>query len=88
LGEGFLIAVAGSLIGLPMGMAYAALLLLGLRTWWLAAVVTPFLHLYITPTSLVAGMLSGILVAMVVIAISVRNIRIEPRRLLAGDIHR
>ena len=30
-------------------------MLLGLRTWWLAAVVTPFLRLHVTPDSLAIG---------------------------------
>jgi hypothetical protein len=39
-------------------------MLLGLRTWWLAAVVTPFLRLYVTPLSLAIGFASGVIVAM------------------------
>ena len=86
LGEGFIIALVGGIFGLMLGIGYAALMLLGLRTWWLAAVVTPFLRLYITPLSLVIGFVSGILIAMAAIAFSVRGItRIEPRRLLAGQ---
>lgn len=84
-GEAFLTALIGSLLGLPLGIGYAALLLLGLQTLWLAAIVTPFLQLYITPLSLVVGLLSGVVVAMAAIAIPVRSIsRIEPRRLLSG----
>ncbi|MGA2059747.1 MAG: ABC transporter permease, partial [Thermoguttaceae bacterium] len=87
LGEGFIIALVGGIFGLMLGIGYAALMLLGLRTWWLAAVVTPFLQLYITPLSLSIGFVSGILIAMAAIAFSVRGItRIEPRRLLAGQI--
>jgi putative ABC transport system permease protein len=87
LGEGFIIALVGGIFGLILGIGYAALMLLGLSTWWLAAVVTPFLQLYITPLSLFIGFVSGILIAMVAIAFSVRGItRIEPRRLLAGQI--
>ena len=87
LGEGFIIAFVGGIFGLILGIGYAALMLLGLRTWWLAAIVTPFLQLYITPLSLIIGFVSGILIAMAAIAFSVRGItRIEPRRLLAGQI--
>ena len=87
LGEGFIIALVGGVFGLMLGIGYAALMLLGLRTWWLAAIVTPFLQLYITPLSLIIGFVSGILIAMAAIAFSVRGItRIEPRRLLAGQI--
>jgi putative ABC transport system permease protein len=87
LGEGFIIALVGGIFGLILGIGYAALMLLGLRTWWLAAVVTPFLQLCITPLSLGVGFVSGILIAIAAIAFSVRGItRIEPRRLLAGQI--
>ena len=35
------VAMAGSLVGLPVGVGYAALMLRGLKTWWVAAIVTP-----------------------------------------------
>ena len=60
LGEGLAVAAAGSLLGVPAGIGYAALMLLGLRTWWLAAVVTPFLRLHVTAASLAIGCLSGL----------------------------
>ena len=86
LAEGLLVAAAGSLLGLPAGVAYAALMLLGLRTWWLAAVVTPFLRLYISAASLAIGGMSGLVVAYAAIWLSVRRIRrLPPRRLLAGE---
>ncbi len=89
LAEGLLTAMAGSLLGVPAGIGYAALMLLGLRTWWLAAIVTPFLRLYITPVSLLLGFVMGILAAMAAIGPSVRSIsRIPPRRLLAGQTSR
>ena len=87
LGEGLVVAAAGSLAGVPLGIGYAALLLLGLRTWWLAAVATPFLRLYLTAGSLTIGGLSGLAIALAVIWISVRQIgRVSSRRLLAGQI--
>jgi len=86
LGEGLVVAAVGSLLGVPAASAYAALLLLGLRTWWLAAVATPFLQLYLTPTSLAIGCLSGLIVAVAAIWLSVRRIsRVPPRGLLAGQ---
>ena len=48
-------------------VGYAAMMLLGLRTWWLAAVVTPFLRLHMTAMSLLIGCLSGLLVAQAAI---------------------
>jgi len=84
-GEGLWVAAAGSLLGTAAGVGYAALMLWGLRTWWLAAVVTPFLRLYITPASLAIGYASGVVVAFLAIVFTVRRIaRIAPRRLLAG----
>jgi putative ABC transport system permease protein len=89
LAEGFVIATVGGLIGTLLGVGYAALMLLGLCTWWLAAIVTPFLNLYITPLSLLLGFFSGIIAAMVAIGPSVRSIsRIAPRSLLAGQTAR
>ena len=86
LGEGLAVAALGSLLGVPAGIGYAALMLLGLRTWWLAAVVTPFLRLYMTPASLAIGSISGLLIALAAIWLSVRRVgRLPPRRLLAGQ---
>ena len=86
--EGLLVAALGSLIGVPVGIGYAALMLAGLRSpdWWLAAVVTPFLQLHVTPTSLIVGFASGVVVAQLAIFWSVRRTRgVPPRQLLAGQ---
>jgi putative ABC transport system permease protein len=85
LGEGLVVAAAGSLLGVPVGIAYAALMLVGLQTWWLAAIVCPFLQLHITTASLAIGFASGLIAAMAAIWLSVRRIaRVPPRQLLAG----
>ncbi|MGA2031738.1 MAG: ABC transporter permease, partial [Thermoguttaceae bacterium] len=85
--EGLLLATIGSLVGVAGAIVYAAILLLGLRTWWLAAVNTPRLRLYVTPQSLLLGYAVGLVVAFAVIAWSVRRMAgIPPRRLLAGSI--
>ncbi|OHB67613.1 MAG: hypothetical protein A2V70_03445 [Planctomycetes bacterium RBG_13_63_9] len=84
-GEGLLIATLGSLLGVPAGIGYAALMLLGLRTWWLRAVVTPFLELYVTWTSLAVGFASGVVVALLAILWTVwRTRHLAPKQLLAG----
>jgi ABC-type lipoprotein release transport system permease subunit len=85
--EGLLVAAGGSLLGLIVGVGYGALLLAGLRTLWLGAIVTPFLRLHVTPTSLAIGFVTGLLIAWLVIWRSVRRAgRIAPRRLLSGEI--
>jgi putative ABC transport system permease protein len=86
VGEGLLVAIAGSLVGTLAGVGYAALMLLGLRTWWLPAIGTPFLTLHVSWQSPVIGFASGLLIAMAAIWFSARRMgRIAPRRLLAGE---
>ena len=83
--EGVLTALGGGLLGVPLGIGYAALMLWGLQTWWLAAIVTPFLKLYIAPGSLMIGFFAGFFMGVVTIFFAVRKIsRIAPRQLLAG----
>ena len=87
LAEGLIVAALAGLAGVGLGVGYAMLMLAGLQTWWLAAIVAPFLHLHVTLPSLLIGYASGVLVAGLVIVASVRWIgRLAPRRLLAGQI--
>ncbi|MGA2067382.1 MAG: ABC transporter permease [Thermoguttaceae bacterium] len=85
--EGFLVAALGSVLGALGGIGYAALMLAGLRTWWLAAISTPFLRLHVTSASLWIGMGGGLAGAMAAIWLSARRLtRVAPRRLLAGEL--
>ena len=85
--EGFLVAALGSVLGALGGIGYAALMLAGLRTWWLAAVSTPFLRLHVDPLSIWIGLAGGLLGAMAAIWLSARRLtRVPPRQLLAGQI--
>ena len=72
--EGGLIAGIGGVIGLGGGIVYAWLLMAGLRTWWLAAVGTPFLSLHISPLSLVLGYLIALVVVLFSIGWTVRQL--------------
>jgi ABC-type antimicrobial peptide transport system permease subunit len=84
--EGLAIAALGGLVGVPAGVAYAALMIHGLRTWWLAAVSTPFLSLHWTWPSLAVGCASGVFVSFAVMAWSLHQMRRVPvRRLLANQ---
>ena len=88
-GEGLLVAIAGSLIGTLAGVGYAALMLVGLRTWWLPAIGTPFLTLHVSWQSPAIGLASGLLMALAAIWLAVGRMgRIAPRRLLAGEVRR
>lgn len=87
LTEGLCVSAIGGAIGVLAGLGYAWLMVTGLRTWWVAAVTTPFLQLYITPASLVIGYVSGVLASLATIAWTLRQTRKVPvRRLLAGQM--
>jgi ABC-type antimicrobial peptide transport system permease subunit len=84
--EGGLVAAAGGLVGTVVGIAYAWLMLQGLRTWWVGAITTPFLNFHWTPKSLAIGYVLGVVVSLLTIIWSVRRMKdISVRRLLAGD---
>ena len=89
--EGLIVSALASLVGVGLGVGYAALMLAGLRTWWLAAVITPFLRLQFTPLTplyLSIGYASGVMVAFGTIAWSLFRTRGMPvQRLLAGQPH-
>jgi ABC-type antimicrobial peptide transport system permease subunit len=88
LAEGILVALAGGGLGLAAGAGYAWLMLAGLRSpnWWLAAVSTPFLQLYLTGRSFAIGYASGVIVSSLAIVWTLwRMSRTSVRRLLANQ---
>ncbi len=86
LREGALLAGLGTLLGLAGALGYTALIMLGLRTWWVDAVGTTQLRLHFSGASLLAGGLGGILTALICIAWSLRRmVSISPRSLLTGS---
>jgi ABC-type antimicrobial peptide transport system permease subunit len=83
--EGLIVAAAGALIGVVGGMLYAGLMIAGLRTWWVAAVATPFLTLHVSARSLMIGWLLGTFVSWLTIRLSIRRLAQLPTgRLLSG----
>lgn len=86
LAEGLIVSLSGGAVGVAAGVLYAWLMLVGLRTIWLSAITTPFLHLHVSVQSLVVGFVIGVLVSLVTIAWSLRQFRkITVRQLLAGE---
>jgi putative ABC transport system permease protein len=87
LREGLLLASIGSIAGLLGAIAYGAVMMWGLRTWWSGAVGTTLLQLHATPQSLLIGGISGILAALACIWWTLRRLTpASPRSLLAGSV--
>ncbi|MBX3412902.1 MAG: ABC transporter permease [Pirellulales bacterium] len=86
-GEGLSVAALAAVVGVLVGVGYAWLMLVGLRTWWLAAVSTPFLELYATPTSLIAGYVAGVFLAATGMHWAVARLgKQSARQLLSGQV--
>ena len=85
--EGFVLAAAGSVIGIAGAIAYGGAMMAGLRTWWSGAVGTTALTLHVSPLSLIAGAAGAMAAAMACIWWTLRGLsRISERSLLAGEI--
>ena len=84
--EGLALAVAGGLVGLLLALAYAGVILYGLRTWWVDAVGTRLLTLHVEILPVAAGVFGGVVVALAAIGLTLRHLKnIPPRRLLTGQ---
>ncbi|PQO30070.1 FtsX-like permease family protein [Blastopirellula marina] len=85
--EATIVASLGGLVGVVLGIGYAWVMLYGLRTWWVAAVVTPFLQLHLdNPATLPIGLVSGVFASLGAILWALRRLRkMSPRALLAGQ---
>ncbi len=85
MSEAAILAGSGGLLGLAGAAFYAWLMIVGLRTWWVSAVGTPFLSLYMTPSSLALGYLISTAVVLFSIWRTVRQLgRVPVRALLEG----
>jgi putative ABC transport system permease protein len=84
--EGFFLAVGGAILGVAGAIAYAHVIVYGLKTWWVGAVGTQLLDVHISPVSLIAGALGGVAAAVICIAVSLRTVRrMSPRALLTAQ---
>ncbi len=85
--EGAFLSIAGGVLGVMLAVAWAGLMMYGLRTWWVGAVGTTLLRLHIDPTALLIGAAGALVAAVVSIAITVRGLAgPTPRALLAGTM--
>ncbi len=83
--QGTLLAILGVVAGVPLGVLYASGVIAGLRTRWIDAVGTTSVWLHISTESLVIGAFFGLLVGMISMWWSVRQLRkTNALRLLSG----
>lgn len=88
LTEGACLAAIGGAIGIPLGIGYAALMLYGLKTWWVGSVGTTFLWLFVEPASVAIGYAIGVIVSLISIFFAVRAMTsTQASRLLSGASH-
>ena len=86
LREGLAVAALGSVLGMPIGVAYASLMIWGLTTAWVEAIVTPFLTVHVTTRALAIGSLAGLVISWLVIRRVVGQLlKVPERALLAGQ---
>jgi ABC-type antimicrobial peptide transport system permease subunit len=85
LGEGMMLAAAGGVIGLAGAVGYTWLMVTGLRTWWVDAVGTTAMRLFVEPRTLAIGLVASLAVAFGAILWAVWHVgKTEAARLLAG----
>jgi hypothetical protein len=86
LREAVLVALIGSALGAIGAIAYGWIMIYGLGTWWVSAVGTTSLRLFVSPISILIGVAGGVLAAVVCIILTLRVLtRVSPRSLLAGS---
>jgi ABC-type lipoprotein release transport system permease subunit len=85
--EGGAVALAGAIVGAALAVGWAAMMMYGLRTWWVGAVGTTQLALHVDAASLAIGASGAFVAAVLSIALTVRALgRITPRAALAGAL--
>jgi hypothetical protein len=87
LREGLILATVGSALGTIGAVGYGALIMYGLRTWWVGAVGTTTLSLHVSVLSLLFGGGGGIVVALLCVIWTLRTLKgSSPRSLLTGSL--
>jgi ABC-type antimicrobial peptide transport system permease subunit len=87
LAEGGLLAALGALVGVGFGVAYAWLMLVGLRTLWVEAVGSTDLNLHVGASSLAAGWAISVVFVLLAILGTIWKLgRMPSPALLAGSL--
>jgi ABC-type lipoprotein release transport system permease subunit len=86
LGEGAILALGGSLLGIPLGWAFARFLVWGLGTAWSGAVADAAIEFHARGRTAFLGALAAALVSLVSMALALRRQAKRPvRELVAED---
>jgi ABC-type lipoprotein release transport system permease subunit len=87
LNEAVVLAGTGALIGVAGAIGYAAVIMYGLRTWWIGAVNTTALELHVDPVLLIGGAAGAVVAAMLALGLAFRRLtRASARALLLGSL--
>ncbi|MCA9117817.1 MAG: FtsX-like permease family protein, partial [Planctomycetaceae bacterium] len=82
LQEGLVLVLVGALIGTAAAAGYARIMVYGLKTWWIGAIGTRFLDVYLMPASLAMGFGISVVVAGGAVLWALRGLRqLSPRSL-------
>jgi putative ABC transport system permease protein len=83
--EAVTLATVGGILGVAGALAYGAVMMHGLRTWWIGAVGTTQLTLHVAPVSLASGAIGGIAAGILCVFVSLRAVaKLSPRELLTA----
>jgi len=81
------VSALGVFVGLAGAVGFAAVMLHGLRTWWVGAIGAPVLFLHVRPGTLLLGGGLSLLVVGITLAVAIaRAARAPVPRLLAGEV--
>lgn len=85
LGEALLVVLTGGVLGVVAAIGYAELMIYGLKTWWVAAMGTQHINVYLRTSSLVSGALVSVATSLLVVWWTLRQLKsASPRALLTG----
>lgn len=83
--EGVVLSGIGGAVGTVGAVAYAAVIMYGLRHWWFDAVGTTQLTLHLSGLALAVGGIGGVVAALGCIGVTLRSVATaSPRSLIAG----
>jgi putative ABC transport system permease protein len=85
LAEGLALAIFGALLGIPLALGYAWLMIAGLRYGWGGLLASNSLSLHFTPVTLAVGATISVLIALFSMFLSLRSlVKLPAPMLLAG----